>query len=60
CALISCGYTMHECHFCGQASLDGLATIQHKKDCIIPLAETEWEKMNAEFIRVLNLEEAAD
>lgn len=48
---------VHECLYCRRGSIQSAAAIQHKETCIISLADAEWEKMNAEFIRA---EEAAD
>jgi hypothetical protein len=46
------------CQFCGRGASNG-TDIQHQKKCLIPLAEKEWEAMNAQFIDVLNAEEQA-
>lgn len=48
--------SMFECYFCGKGSYESAAAIPHEKDCIIPLAEKEFDALNAQFIDVLNKE----
>lgn len=45
---------LYECFFCHKGSYGDASAIPHTKECIIPLADAEWEKMNAQFIEVLN------
>src|SRR6266568_7537582 len=43
---------MYECHYCRHGSYENATSISHAKDCIIPLADAEFGKMNEQFIHV--------
>jgi len=45
---------LYECQFCRKGSHESAGSISHKKDCIVALADAEWEAMNAQFIEALN------
>lgn len=45
---------LYECHFCHQGSYESIAAIPHTRDCIIPLADKEFDALNAQFIQVLD------
>lgn len=44
-----------ECWFCQRGSYQDAASIPHKKTCIVPLADAEFDQLNAQFIDVLNV-----
>ncbi|SRR6266702_8620613 len=41
-----------ECYYCQRGSYENAASIPHSDDCIIPLADAEFGKMNEQFIHV--------
>lgn len=46
-----------ECHFCHHGSYEDAASIHHDKGCIIPLADKEFDVLNAQFTAALRGEE---
>lgn len=49
-----------ECYFCHKATYGRLSDIVHDKECIIPLAEKEFDALNGQFIKVLEGEKPND
>ena len=47
---------LYECYYCHRGSYENAAVISHASECIIPLADAEFGKMNAQFIEVLDKE----
>lgn len=43
----------YECYYCHRGSYEGASAISHEQECIVSIADKEFDALNAQFVEVL-------